>query len=184
MRYHCWFACTVAFALLSCLVFIMLHCKVCGTLLEGSDCQNKCIVHQQCSRNSPCPLDESQEAVNWGEIKAFWAAALGVRQAETKRSKTTSGKGKRGVLKGSLLHGVDPPGANLVRDSNFTVHWSFTVRFLVCKKLIMQGKTTTSWQEEESSHGRRYWEPGLQGFGTGWQDIWPITKVPILLSSI
>lgn len=90
----------------------MLQCKVCGTFLEGSDRHDKCIVHRQCSRNSPCPLDESQDEVYWSKVEAVRAAALGVRQAsgaEPKKGKVTTGKGKKGG-KGSLLRGVNPPG--------------------------------------------------------------------------
>ena len=72
----------------------MLKCKICEALIEGSDRHDKCLIHRQCSRNSPFPLDESQDAVYWDEVEAVKVAALGIRQANTtdpKKSKVTKG---------------------------------------------------------------------------------------------
>ena len=114
VRSHCRFCVAYLSASLPCLV-ILYYASVQSlwALLEGSDRHDKCLVHRQCSRNSPCPLDESQDAVCWGEVEAVRVSALGVRQAtaaDPKKPKVTSGKGRKGG-KGSLLRGVNPPGA-------------------------------------------------------------------------
>ncbi len=93
----------------------MLQCKICGSFLDGSDHHDKCIVHRQCSRNSPCPLDESQDTKYWDEVESIRAAALGVRCTTDVRKKSTSKvstkvrKGKK-VERGSLPRGADPAG--------------------------------------------------------------------------
>ena len=89
----------------------MLQCKTCGSTLSGTDHHDKCIVHRQCCRSSPCPLDESQDSLYWDEVEAIRAAAMGVRPADGKKKvKVTKviKKGKKGG-KGSLPRGVDPP---------------------------------------------------------------------------
>ncbi len=94
----------------------MLQCKICGSFLDGSDHHDKCIVHRQCSRNSPCPLDESQDTKYWDEVESIRAAALGVRCTTDVRKKSATSKvsakvrkGKK-VERGSLPRGADPAG--------------------------------------------------------------------------
>ncbi len=89
----------------------MLQCKTCGTVLVGTDRHDKCIVHRQCSRSSPCPLDKKQDATYWDEVEAIRAAAMGVRPADHgKKKKVIIKKGNK-KAKGSLVRGVDPPVA-------------------------------------------------------------------------